>query len=303
MLRLLASGLRDQRAAGSLGTGLLLLLLSWTAGGVTGERLMFHPQRADIGPPPSAHGWAYRDVSFKDSAGLTLRGWWIPGTNGKTVVMLHGWTSSRREAYDKSAYLHEAGYNVLVFDFRGHGRSDGPATTIGWLEPDDVRAAVRYARSLAPGPIALIGYSMGGAIALEEAGADPRVSCVVVDSAFSDLDGVAANLFRARTQLPFLPFGALTEAMARIDLGERLADVRPVAAGAELHKPLLAIVGSADALVPPSNGEAIYRSAPGPKGLLVVAGAGHTGAYYADPARYERTVLAFLDRSLNSAIA
>jgi uncharacterized protein len=54
------------------------------------------------------------------------------------------------------------------------------------------------------------------------------------------------------------------------------------------------IVGGADTVVPPEEGLSLYRAAPGPKRLLVVAGAGHVAAFDRDPARYERTVLSFL---------
>jgi len=170
--------------------GVLSVIGLWVAVSGVFEVMTLHPHRWDIGPPPSARGGAYTDVAFKDPAGLTLRGWWIPGTRHQTIVMVHGWTSSRREPYDKSQYLHAAGYNILVFDLRGHGRSDGSHTTMGWKEPDDVRAAVGKAASLDPGPIALLGYSIGAATAIEEAATDPRVAAVIEDSGCSSLSTV-----------------------------------------------------------------------------------------------------------------
>jgi uncharacterized protein len=74
----------------------------------------------------------------------------------------------------------------------------------------------------------------------------------------------------------------------------QLSAVRPVIDAARLHKPLLAIVGTADRVVPPSEGFDIFRAAPGPKQLLVVPGAGHVDGYRVDQARYERTGLGFL---------
>jgi len=121
--------------------GVLSVIGLWVAVSGAFEVMTLHPRRWDIGPPPSARGGAYTDVAFKDPAGLTLRGRWIPGLRHQTIVMVHGWTSSRREPYDKSQYPHAAGYNILVFDLRGHGRSDGSHTTMGWKEPDDVRTS------------------------------------------------------------------------------------------------------------------------------------------------------------------
>jgi uncharacterized protein len=271
-----------------------LLLAVWLAASWTAERQTFHPRHWSDGPSPAERGWTYRDVSFADSAGLVLRGWWIPGTRHETAVMVHGWTSSRQEPMGKSGYLHDAGYNLLVFDLRGHGASDGGYTTLGWLEPDDVRAAVRFARAQDPGPIALLGYSMGASIAVEAAAGGVDVSAVIEDSGFASLADVVRSTFTRHTLLPADPFAAPMLALSAADLGVDLGRIRPVDAAARLDRPLLAIVGTADTLVPPAQGRSLFRAARGPKELLVVSGAGHTGAYDRAPELYRRTVLDFL---------
>lgn len=244
---------------------------------------------------------AYQDVSFRTSDGLTLRGWWVPGTRHQTVVMIHGLSNNRSEPFNKAGYLHQAGYNLLVFDLRGHGQSDGSGTTMGYLELRDSSAAVAEARSLDPGPIALFGYSLGASIALEEGAADPGVIAVVEDSGFSSVGDVFLARFSEVTRLPNLPWAAPLVAFGQADIGTSLWNVRPIAASALLDKPLLAIIGSADTIVPPAEGLAIYAAAPGPKQLLVVPGAGHVQAYSAANAEYERAVLDFLSRSFAQA--
>ncbi|HYM50955.1 MAG TPA: alpha/beta fold hydrolase, partial [Candidatus Limnocylindrales bacterium] len=203
-----------------------VLLAIWTVGSFGLEHITLHPRHWSVGPPPSANGWAYRNVSFKDSAGLTLRGWWIPGLRHETVIMVHGWTSSRREPMGRADYLHQAGYNLLLFDLRGHGQSDGNYTTIGWQEPDDVRAAVTFARSQDPGPIALLGYSMGASTVVEEAAHDPRVSAVVEDSGFDTLANAFGVYFHNMTLLPAFPFDRLVMAIGQLDLRMNIAAVR-----------------------------------------------------------------------------
>lgn len=194
----------------------------------------------------------------------------------------------------KAAYLHGAGYNLLVFDLRGHGASDGGYTTLGWTEPDDVRAAVRFALTQDPSPVALIGYSMGAAAAVEAAAGDADVQAVVEDSGFADALDVVRWTFSRTTRLPADPFAYPLEALSAADLGDDLGRIRPVDSAARLTSPLLAIVGTADTLVPPAQGYALYGAARGPKELLVVSGAGHVGAYYRAPELYRETVLAFL---------
>ena len=276
----------------------IILLVLWFGASWAGERWILHPKRWGDGPTPAARGWVYRDVTFRAPGGPLLRGWWIPGTNGRTIVMVHGWTSSRREPFDKSAYLHQAGYNILVFDFRGHGTSSGTYTTIGWREPADLRAAVGEAKQLSSGPIALLGYSMGAATAVEEAATDPRVSAVIEDSGFANLNDVMRFDFTHTTHLPSVPFASLLLTIASLDLHFDPNRVRPVLAAAELHRPLLVIIGTADTQVPPKQGFELYAAAEGPKQLLVVPGAGHVAAFRTDRTLYQSTVLSFLAKNL-----
>jgi fermentation-respiration switch protein FrsA (DUF1100 family) len=279
---------------------LALVLVVWLAASFIAERETLHPQRRDLGPTPAARGMSYTDVSFKTSDGLTLRGWWIPGTRDQTVVMVHGLSNNRREGLDKAGYLHQSGYNLLVFDLRGHGQSDGSGTTMGYREPADVGAAVAEARALNPGPIALFGYSLGAAVSVEEAAVNPDVSAVVEDSGFSSVGDVFLARFSEVTRLPELPWAAAVVAFGQMDVGTSLWKVQPVAMATQLHKPLLAIVGTADTIVPPAEGRALFNAAPGPKQLLEVPGAGHVQAYYTNNPLYERTVLDFLAKSFKS---
>jgi hypothetical protein len=282
-----------------LGLRLLAAVLAlWLTASFVAERTSLHPPRRRIGPTPAAMGMAYSDVSFKTRDGLTLRGWWIPGTRHESIVMVHGLSNSRREPLDKAGYLHQAGYNLLVFDLRGHGQSDGEGTTMGFREPEDARAAVAEARKLDPGPIGLFGYSLGASIAVEEAAVNPDVSAVVEDSGFSSVGDVFMARFSEVTHLPNVPWAAPLLAFGQIDIGTSLWNVQPVAKAALLNKPLLAIIGSADTIVPPAEGMAIFQAAGGPKQLLVVANAGHVAAYNTANLMYERTVLDFLARSL-----
>jgi fermentation-respiration switch protein FrsA (DUF1100 family) len=273
---------------------LAVLVAVWLGASWTAERATIHPRRWSDGPTPAERGWAYRDVSFKDGAGLTLRGWWIPGTRHQSVVMVHGWTSSRQEPMSKSGYLHDAGYNLLLFDLRGHGTSDGDYTTLGWAEPDDVFSAVRFAHRLDPGPVAVLGYSMGASASIEAAARGADVRAVVEDSGFGVLTDVIRAGFTRFTGLPSDPWVYPLLGIGQADLGVDPARIRPLTDAARLSKPLLVIVGTADHTVPPEQGYAIYRAAPGPKQLLVVPGAAHVSGYYVEPRRYRDTVLGFL---------
>lgn len=277
-----------------------LILALWLAASFVAERVSLHPGRAAVGTVPSHWGMAYTDVAFPSPDGLTLRGWWIPGRVHRTVVMVHGLGSNRDEPLSRASYLHEAGYNLLVFDLRGSGQSDGGGPTMGYLEPNDVKGAVAQARRLDPGPVAVFGYSLGAASAIEAGAVDPDVSAVIEDSGFSSAGDVISARFTEITRLPATPFAAAVMAFGTIDFGTSPWNVQPVVMAARLHKPLLVIVGGDDTVVPPAEGVAIFKAAPGPKQLLEVPTAGHVQAYYAANSLYEATVLQFLRVNLGN---
>jgi uncharacterized protein len=279
---------------------LAVILVVWLAASFIAEQVELHPPRRALGPTPAMSGMAYSDVSFKTADGLTLRGWWIPGTLHKTIVMVHGLSNNRQEPLHKAGYLHQAGYNLLVFDLRGHGKSDGSGSTMGYREPADVRAAVTEARSLDQGPIALFGYSLGASVAVEDAAIDPNVSAVIEDSGFSSVGDIFLARFSEVTRMPDLPWAAALVAFGELDIGTSLWNVAPVAMAARLHKPMLAIVGDADTIVPPAEGLALFAAAQGPKELLEVPGAGHVQAFNTVHALYEKTVLDFLAKNLGA---
>lgn len=286
--------MRVRTSARWLLRALAIVLGLWIAASFIGERLSLHPGRSAVTETPAHWGMSYRDVSFETSDRLTLRGWWIAGGTHGTVVMVHGLGSNRDEPLARSKYLHDAGYNILVFDLRGAGESDGGGQTMGYLEPLDVKAAVAEARLLGGAPVALFGYSMGAASVIEESATDPNVGAVIEDSGFSSAADVILARFTALTRLPAVPFAAGIFAFGAIDFGTSPWNINPLGMAARLHKPLLVIVGGRDQVVPPDEGLAIFRAAGGPKQLLELPTAGHVNGYAVANALYESRVLEFL---------
>ena len=131
---------------------------------------------------------ARRDVEF-NAEGVTLRGWFYPaGTGGApapAVVMAHGFSAVKEMYLDSFAEVFAAaGLNVLVFDNRNFGASDGePRQEIDpWAQVRDYRHAITYAGTLpevAPGRIGIWGSSYSGGHVLVVAATDRRVRAVV----------------------------------------------------------------------------------------------------------------------------
>ncbi|MDA7966977.1 alpha/beta hydrolase [Ruegeria sp.] len=129
------------------------------------SNMLFKPGQAPLFDSPSNYDLAYEDVEFKASDGVTLRGWLIPGDTDKVIIQSHFGTMCCRAGYtnegkgwlkgydedihflNQAKYLHEAGFTVLMYDFRGHGESDSnspPWITWGTHEAKDVVAAVDF---------------------------------------------------------------------------------------------------------------------------------------------------------------
>jgi len=138
--------------------------------------------------------------------GLRLQGWLVPTGGKKVVVLLHGvhsyaWDGNLVElthAYTRS------GIDVLLFDLRGHGWSDGTSVGLGIREKGDVRAAVDelLERGYDPGKIGIHGLSYGAAVALLAASEVKEIGAIVADSSFADVRDVVTGEIQRETGLP-----------------------------------------------------------------------------------------------------
>jgi pimeloyl-ACP methyl ester carboxylesterase len=188
-------------------------------------------------------------------------------------------------------------YHVLQFDFRGHGDSDDAPITLGTAEQRDVAAAVRFLEQRGYGPIALMGISMGGSVAIMAA-PDLPVAAVVADAAYARVENPIANSMRER-RYPLARLGALlivaaASLRARVRLRQPIDRVQGIA-----PRGLLLIAPQDDRLVSWTQSRELYRRARQPKELFVVPGAAHAEARAAAGVAYERRVLDFLGRHLD----
>src|SRR6202047_5678035 len=128
-------------------------------------------------------------VSFPVADGTSRDGWFFPGRRGApTVIVCHGYLSQRSDVLTLVTALQDSQFNVFLFDFSGHGTSPG-VTSLGYRERQELKAAVQALSTrdgVDPDHFGLWGVDMGGYAALEEASADPRISAVAVDDAYSD---------------------------------------------------------------------------------------------------------------------
>lgn len=253
--------------AGLLATTLML------AGCV--ERMFFYPDRVSY-TRPAQFGLDHEDVFITASDGVRLHGWWLParGEAHASVLHLHGNAANVSNHLPLVAWLPPAGFNVLMVDYRGFGRSEGRPTLDGVVE--DGLAGLRHLRArrdVDPARLIVFGQSLGGATALRVLARDAQgVRLAIIDSAFASYRGIARDAALDSVVLaPLLPLAGLLPDAA----SDPLAALQ---APALRELPLLFVHGTADRVIPYRNSEQLYAAAQGSKQLLRVPDANHMEA-------------------------
>jgi uncharacterized protein len=235
---------------------------------------LLHPARHRVvgSPPPTC-----QDATFVGE-GVNLKGWRCrPSTTRRgTLVYLHGIADNRTSGAGIVERFGRRGFEVVAYDSRAHGESQGDVCTYGFFEKQDLH---RVLDIVGLGPILLVGTSFGAAVALQEAARDKRVTAVVAAETFSDLRTVATE----RTPFFFTP-GVIARAflLAEEQGHFRVDAVSPVLAAAEITIPVLLIHGAADSDTPPDHSRRVLAALAGPKRLILVPGARHNEALHGD---------------------
>lgn len=220
--------------------------------------LLYFPSRAIIETPDRA-GLAYRDLELATNDGERLHGWWISAQKDLRghLLLCHGNAGNVGDRVLHAALLTAAGFDVLLFDYRGYGRSSGRPSEEGTYR--DARAALTCLLAqpgVDPARVFYLGESLGGAVALDLALERPPAGLVLL-SAFTGVRELG------RQHYPFIPAGLVPDAYPSL---RRIH---------ELRAPLLVLHGDRDDIVPPSHGRALFEAAPGPKRLHFFPGLGH----------------------------
>ena len=241
-------------------------------------------------------------VAFPTADGVTLRGWWLPSEGAtRTIVGCTGHRGVKSDLLGIGSGLWRAGNNVLLFDFRGCGESDVVPLSVGFHEQRDLQAALAFARARTPAaPLGLIGYSLGAAVSIMIAAADPAVGAVVADASYAALGDVIASEYRRRG-VPVAPLLAASDRYNGWRYGYRFGALRPIDHVARLaSRPLLIIHGEQDALTPVEHARRLYAAAGQPKECWIIPNTPHCGGYFADREAYVARVADFFARGLGA---
>jgi uncharacterized protein len=249
---------------------------------------------------PDEYGLDFETIEFKTSDKLTLRGVWIPASGSdKAVVILHGHNSSYDFDIYRAPYLHEAGFNVLLFDFRGHGRSDGKHMTFGYEEQRDIFGAVDFLHLRGMRHIGLMGFSYGGIVAMVSTPVCPDIEAVIDDGGPARMrTAIAARgVEMGFPRWLMRPLAWLIIAMASLRLRANLFRYEAIRwVGKISPRPILFIHGDQDQYLP--DFDQLYQAAQPPKELWRLPDAGHTTASQLYPELHALRVTEFFKRYL-----
>jgi fermentation-respiration switch protein FrsA (DUF1100 family) len=243
------------------------------------RHFVFFPDRTVL-TDPGERGLAFEEARFTAADGVRLHGWFVPGRDDKTLVWFHGNAGNISGRLQNLEEMHRyLGVNVLVFDYRGYGLSEGSVSEEGTYL--DAEAALDYLRSrddVDEDRIVLFGRSLGGAVAVEMA-TKHDFYALVLESTFSSIQAMARHHF------PFLPgVGRLVK--TRYDTLAKIENVRA---------PLMVLHGDRDGTAPIEMGREIYEAANSPKRFYAIAGADHNDTYIVGGRPYYDAIAAFLE--------
>jgi len=318
----------------------LLAYLAWIGFAGSGEPVRAPHPSTDCRTPESAFGWRYEAINYPRSAddelatiedrmdcpaqgaaagdrvtasdGVRLAGWYVPagagaGPSAATVILAHDYGANKSDMLAWAELLHDR-YNLVLFDFRNHGQSQAADTTMGVTEERDVQAMVDWVVTAKGATrIGVLGVSLGGAAAVNEAVGDQRVDALVLDATHATL----ANAIQARLESAGYPlslpaaWSILFGGLLRTGVDMSSADsVQAVERYGDGGRPVLIVGGGRDRLVGPNDTQDLLmaaREGGAQAEAEICLDARHADAVATCPDDYESWVLGFLGRSFANA--
>jgi len=274
---------------------ILLLLVSaavlWYLGACV---YMWDTQRQHIFEPasqmqttPDRLGMKYEEVHIPSGSGAEqgeLYAWWIPAeqANAPTLLYLHGNDKNISHGHDidSAARMHGLGYNLLLVDYRGYGKSTGGAPSEAKVY-EDAEAAWNYLlrQHSVPQRTFIYGHSLGGAIAIDLALRHPEAAGLIAESSFTSMSDMGKLEYR------YLPVSWL--------LNQRFDSLDKVG---RLKIPVLFIHGTWDTRIPWQMSQQLFDRAAQPKFLKLIEGGEHSDSSRIAWVEYRDVVSAFVQK-------
>ena len=222
-----------------------------------------------------------------------------PDQSSKYIIISHGYSDNRFGALKYAKMYLDFGFNVIVYDLRGHGLNEQTFCTYSARERKDLLAMIQDSRQRWPDMtlFGLHGESLGAATSIAVLEDKPPVDFVVADCGFSEIVNVLKNGMQAMHLPDFL-----TEIMsigAKVRFGYSYNDMRPIDSLKDNRIPILFIHGGSDSFVLPENSEKMKEATQGYAELHLIPNVDHAMSIISEPDRYREIVSAFLEKIMD----
>ena len=218
-----------------------------------------------------------------------------PVSTDRCVLISHGYTDNRFGSLKYAKMYLDLGFNIIVYDLRGHGLNEPTFCTCSARERKDLLAMILDSRKRWPDItfFGIHGESLGAATSIAVLEDKPPVDFVVADCPFSDI----ATVLRGGLKQSHLPgfIVDIASVFAKIRFGYGYRDMRPVDCLAENRIPILFIHGTEDSLIAPEHSRRLKEATQGYAEVHLIPGAGHAQSILTDPEGYRQIVTAFLE--------
>jgi uncharacterized protein len=250
---------------------------------------------------PDTYGMRSDMLTVAVEKDLILRGYFLyanTATPKATIIMVHGIGGFKEGFLGYSKILVDNGYNVILYDQRGHGKSDGKYCTFGFYEKYDISKFIDIAEGKYPNmPVGIHGSSLGGAVALQALAIEKRLRFGIVESTFHRLEDIVMEY-----GLDYFKFKSRWLAQRVLSKSAAIAnykpfDIKPIEAAAQIEQPMLLIHGDKDTKIPIAfNQENFAALKSRDKEFYTVHGAGHLDVGSVGGTVYLSKVISFFDK-------
>ncbi|MBU0467966.1 MAG: alpha/beta fold hydrolase [Candidatus Omnitrophica bacterium] len=235
------------------------------------------PKIGDKYDPETLFMFKYEKVSLKTQDGLHLKGWFIPKKNSnKAVVIGHGLGANKSNFLSLVELWEALNYNVLIFDFRGHGESGGHTISFGYKEKYDIRSAFDYLnkeKKFLAENIVGYGVSFGGASLIQAVNDGAGFDKMITDSSFASIDTMADKVVERMGFVPVFLRESIKDlglAYVNLELGFNIDNSSPIRISDKIKIPWLIIHGKKDVLIPSQEAISLYGQGSANKQLYLV---------------------------------
>lgn len=241
----------------------------------------------------------YSDKYIESYDKLQLHSYVVNQNSNKWAIVVHGYGGSGKLMSDKSKYFYDMGYNVLIPDLRGHGKSEGDYIGMGWKDRLDIISWINFIINENPNAeIVLHGTSMGAATVLMTSGENlpSNVKAIVADCAYTSAWDEFSYQLETYLKVPSYYILNVTNMVTKLKAGYSLKEASALECVKKATVPILYIHGDKDKFVPYSMMDKLYDATISPKEKLTIEGGEHANSDLVSPFLYWLTVEDFLNQ-------